>query len=233
MRKQQIAIITGITLSAFLLSHQYRKFERNQQKSLIVEYLPEYVIGANSPTLLNILDEKQAYEILDGLDAKRGEKMVGGEIGKYISKNKDIFYDSLEKIVLPKIERDIEFILEKGWADSIENRDLNHCHVLIPLHYPTDIEGYDKIISAEDLIILYHSRELSNIKTDRNILSTLSSEPIVINKKETLSPIDIRCRSLCGISFESKEDRLYDEITDSFAKIIPSGRYYFGVRNID
>jgi|TARA_Y100000310_G_C20599900_1_gene772475 hypothetical protein len=232
MKKQQIAIIAGITLSAFLLYHQYKKVEEDQQKPLIVESLPEDIISDSFSTFLNILDEKQAYEILDGLGAKRGTKMVGKTIANKILENKDVFYDSLEGKVLPKIEKDIEFILEKGWADSVERRDLNHCHILIPLRYPTDTEGYDKILSADDLIILYHSRELSNINTDRNILSTMNSSPIVINEKYTLSPMDIRCRSLCGISFELEEKKLSDEMSDCFAKIIPSGKYYFGIRSV-
>jgi len=115
------------------------------------------------------------------------------DIKRELSANKDRFYKSLEKKVLPKIAEDIDLILKNNWADAVSPRDLYHCHVLIPQFFPVDTKGYERVISAEAVKLLYHSREFQNVTHDRNILSDLISNPKTINEKETLNPADLKC----------------------------------------
>jgi hypothetical protein len=142
--------------------------------------------------------------------------------------NKDRFYESLEGKVLPKIEEDIDIILTNNWAGEVSPQDLYHCHVLIPQFYPVDTEGYGGLISADEVQLLYHSRESQNVTHGRNIMSSLGSRPKTVNGKRTLNPVDLKCWDSCQINFGLNEEDLNAQ-EYKFDKVVKRGKYHFGM----
>jgi hypothetical protein len=109
------------------------------------------------------------------------------------------FFDAVERRLMPKVLKDIMYILKKGWAKRISTDDFskrgriydfNHCHILG--EFSTTISGneehwkedLDKIISSSS--ILYHTREYRDNPhiPEHNVLSSLSSEPRTLNPDE-------------------------------------------------
>lgn len=161
--------------------------------------------------------------------------LARGDIRKALSPDWERFYQSLEQKIIPKIGEDIETILANGWADAVSLQDLWHCHLLIPEAYPADTKGYEGLISTEDTQLLYHSREFQLDHTEnRNILSSLTSEPRAVNGKRTIKDTDLKCWHLCQINFGQTEDDLNATAFGLyvFDRVVCSGKYWFGIKII-
>jgi len=130
------------------------------------------------------------------------------EIKGQLSLNRERFYEAIEKIILPKIKNEIQDIIKKGWADAISPNDLYHCHLLIGWNYNVDNLGFEKLISCDDIQLLYHSKEFPSIgqnTENRNILSTSKLPPRAlqpkIRERNRVDPADLRCWDSCCIYF--------------------------------
>jgi len=145
------------------------------------------------------------------LDPKKAQAMI-------IYKDLAEFSDLVEEKLLKKLLDDIGFILGKGWAKEISEKDFNHGHICGKSKVP--ILNLNDLLSPDNTVILYHTLEHSPFSPDhinRNIESTLISQPIVAHPKYkfgTLPKYTADCSDLglmgyAMIRFKEKPDGPY------------------------
>jgi len=142
------------------------------------------------------------------------------------------FLEAVERKVIPKVLKDIMFILRKGWAERISTEkfgrlvkryDFYHCHLLgefdtVISENENDFEeDLNKIISS--ISILYHTREFRHLAhtPEHNVLSSLTSEPRRIdpsnfthNKDAGVNHLDLDRIHLTQLNFEADNDGQYE-----------------------
>jgi hypothetical protein len=102
----------------------------------------------------------------------------------FIHKHADKFFDELERKLLRRILDDIGLVLQKGWAKNISKDDFFHGHICGKSSSP--VFDLEKLFSPDNIVLLYHTLESSPITPDhynRNILSTLQTQPTVVRPK--------------------------------------------------
>jgi len=151
------------------------------------------------------------------------------DIKRELSANRDRFYESLEQRVLPKIQRDIDIIMQNRWADSVSPEDLFHCHLNVDWFYPLDKRGYGRLLSGEDMHLLYHSREHQLDMPNRNIVADLNSEPKTQNGKRTLTPYDLKQWQVAVVYFGLTDKDLYNCTSATFERVLKFDKYYVGI----
>jgi len=156
-------------------------------------------------------------------------KYVIEDIKENLARNRERFYQSIEQKVLPKIQRDIDTIIQNGWADSVSPEDLFHCHLNIDWFYPVDKKGYDRLLSGEDVHLLYHSREFQQNTLDRNIVADLDSEPRTINGKKTLTPGDLKQWQAATVYFGLTDEDLHNCTPATLERVLKFDKYHVGI----
>jgi hypothetical protein len=153
-------------------------------------------------------------------------------IGKRMAPNKREFMAAVERKIIPRILGDIRTIIENGWADSISPYDLYHCHLMVPLSPPLDGLDYARVISGEDIQILYHSREFHEIQENRNILSVPDSPLRVLvpdskSGRSGIGVLDLNCCQCCDIRFSKNLEDFEKIKLDKMDKTLEGGRVHF------
>jgi hypothetical protein len=99
----------------------------------------------------------------------------------FLLKHREELSELVDRKLVPKVLQDIDFILKKGWGKHIAGNDFNHVHVCGVTKTP--LYSLDKLVSEENIRLLYHTVEndfLTPDHTNRNIISSLKWPPIVI-----------------------------------------------------
>jgi len=108
-----------------------------------------------------------------------GDRRLAQDI--FLLKHRRQLSELAEKRLVPKILQDIDFILKKGWGKHIAKNDFCHVHVCGVTKTP--LYDLDKLVSEENIRLLYHTLEndfLTPEHADRNIISSLKWHPVVM-----------------------------------------------------
>jgi len=166
------------------------------------------------------------------------------------------FYEFLKSKIFPKIEHEVNYIIQKGWADSISYDDLSHVHLCFPSYLPLKGTDEEKLQTMLDnYVLLYHSREFQPITRDRNIFSFPNGEIYTVNfhgipdgrnyanvvvrgklttvfkpKQESgIAPGDFGYWGFDSINFEKKDYSIFDKLTAKPKKIFEGITLRFGI----
>ncbi len=134
--------------------------------------------------LTSILPKHERYHLKPGIDPSNPS--IDPKIAQaiFISQHKEEVGDAIDKKLLPKSLEDINFIRSKGWAKKISRDDFFHFHVCEKS--PDPILDVKALFLPDKTILLYHTLEslpLTPAHINRNILSTLTSQPEVVHPK--------------------------------------------------
>lgn len=158
---------------------------------------------------------------------QEGSRLIQ-EIVRHFSAREEI---EIPSYIYEKVILDIDWILEKGYAEKLDRTDFFHFHILIPDYRLSDYPDLDnrEMIKDSQIKILYHTRESTgNVNPERNIISTLRSQPQLIhpfsftmthngdliskpyqNTWNTIYPEDLGCRDITGASFKVDSEGKY------------------------
>ena len=141
------------------------------------------------------------------------------------------FFESVERVVLPKILGDISLLIKNRWAmklssenlDAPRRHDFYHCHILSSVDMKLSgseagaSEDMDRLVSS--VSILYHTREYREEYTlpEHNILSTLCSEPRSMDPKisesnrglRAVNHLDLGMNHVAQINFQAHRKGAY------------------------
>ena len=157
-------------------------------------------------------------------------KYTADKVKERLVMNRDKFYQSMERNVFPKIERDIAFIIQRGWASEVSPHDLFHCHLGVDWFYPVDERRFNDIIAGRYLTWLYHSREDNPNVPKRNIMSSLIQVPTVIEiNKRTVTPADLKMWEAVTLYFGLNGEDLRNCTPATFDKVFKSGKYQVAI----
>jgi hypothetical protein len=169
------------------------------------------------------------YEIFLKFRDEYPENAIAQSI--FLHKYTKQFFETVERRILPKVLKDISYILRKGWAERIPSGkfgaqcrcDFYHCHILG--EFNTVISGrednvvgdLDKIVSS--ISLLYHTREFRGQpdSPEHNVLSSLTSEPktvdpsrLIRGKRTAANHLDLDKIHLVELNFRIDHEGDYE-----------------------
>lgn len=167
------------------------------------------------------------------------------------------FLKYLEQNIIRKIEREVDYIIQRGWADSVSLQDLMHAHLCFPSHL--ELKGTDEQqlkTMFDNYMLIYHSRERQPIKVNRNIISLPNGKIYTINFHDsadgkshyanvvvkgkvktifrprnipTIYPDDLGYWSPGSIVFEEKNDNIFDKLMAKPKRIFEGTKLRLGI----
>jgi hypothetical protein len=101
---------------------------------------------------------------------------------EWVVENKDEIVFRIHEIY-PRIEEQIRYILAQGWATELSKKDFFHVHVCIPKDtQPSVVRNVKTLLN--DVVLLYHTQEETNVNHDRNIVSFSLKTPVLVEPTE-------------------------------------------------
>jgi hypothetical protein len=116
----------------------------------------------------------------------------------YIFQHAQEFFNSVEMNVLGKMLADIDFILERGWAENISPFDFFHGHICGKSLTP--ILNVSELLSPDNIFVLYHTHEVWLRHPTKSVLSSMKSRPTIVEPRADAFSVGARHLGLMDIA---------------------------------
>jgi hypothetical protein len=177
----------------------------------------------------------------EALSMAEYQRLYPGEFAlrKCLSSNHEQFLTMVEATLLVKMAKDIDLMLERGWADEVGPRDLFHAHLVLKRD-KTAAQGCLNVLEGDNIEILYHAHEYDDRRDSktRNIVSARSSQPRVAHPRQySKGPYTVQGEDLDGWYGVNVYFGDTPEDLERHKKFIIRGPYkiggrYFGFRSL-